>query len=95
MGYSINATIVIFDRIRENRGKFGLVELVNLSVTQTLRRSIMFSGTTLLAVLAMYILGVPSIRDFTLPIMAGLIFGTYSSVFLSGSIWYMMRKKGS
>ena len=93
MGYSINATIVIFDRLRENRGRMPRadnIELVNVSVSQTLRRSILTSATTLLMVLSLYILGVASIRDFALPIMIGLVFGTYSSVFLSGSFWYML-----
>ena len=93
MGYSINATIVIFDRLRENRGRMQRVDnatLVNTSVSQTLRRSVLTSATTLLMVLSLYIVGVPSIRDFALPIMIGLFFGTYSSVFLSGSFWYML-----
>ena len=95
MGYSINATIVIFDRLRENRGimRVDTAGLVNISVTQTLRRSILTSATTVLIVLSLYIVGVPSIRDFALPIMIGLFFGTYSSVFLSGSIWYMLGAK--
>ena len=91
MGYSINATIVIFDRLRENRSLHQRLDnesLVNLSVSQTLRRSILTSATTLLIVLCLFIVGVPSIRDFSLPIMIGLLFGTYSSVFLSGSFWY-------
>jgi len=97
MGYSINATIVIFDRLRENRGRMRAdnAALVNVSVSQTLRRSILTSGTTLLIVLSLYIVGVPSIRDFALPIMIGLFFGTYSSVFLSGSFWYMLSGKGN
>ena len=92
MGYSINATIVIFDRLRENRGRMRVDNgtLVNVSVSQTLRRSILTSATTLLMVLSLFIVGVPSIRDFALPIMIGLFFGTYSSVFLSGSFWYML-----
>ena len=98
MGYSINATIVIFDRLRENRAllRVNNAELVNISVTQSLRRSVLTSATTLLIVLALYIVGVPSIRDFALPIMIGLLFGTYSSVFLSGSFWYMLSgEKGA
>ena len=99
MGYSINATIVIYDRIRENRRLLGSKEsaekLVNLSVTQSLRRSIITTGTTLLAILAMYIIGVPAIQAFTLPIIIGLIFGTYSSVFLSGTFWYILMPKQS
>ncbi|MCL2014635.1 MAG: protein translocase subunit SecD [Defluviitaleaceae bacterium] len=92
MGYSINATIVIFDRLRENRNRLRVdnVNLVDISITQTLRRSILTSASTLLMVLALFILGVPSIRDFALPIMIGLVFGTYSSIFISGSVWYTL-----
>ncbi|MCL2421438.1 MAG: protein translocase subunit SecD [Defluviitaleaceae bacterium] len=92
MGYSINATIVIFDRLRENRNlvRVDNATLVNTSVSQTLRRSVLTSATTLLMVLSLFIVGVPAIRDFALPIMIGLFFGTYSSVFLSGSFWYML-----
>ena len=93
MGYSINATIVIFDRLRENKSRMGRVDnttLVNVSISQTLRRSVLTSATTLLMVISLYVMGVPSIRDFALPIAIGLIFGTYSSVFLSGSFWYML-----
>jgi len=93
LGYSINATIIIFDRVRENKvrmPKIGPAELINSSVTQTLRRTIISTLTSFLAVLMLYIIGVASIRDFTLPIMVGLLFGAYSSVFLSGSMWYMM-----
>ena len=96
LGYSINATIVIFDRIRENRGiirKASITDLVNISTTQTLRRSIFTSLTTLFVVLALYILGVASIREFTMPIIIGIIAGTYSSVFLVGTIWYMLSRK--
>lgn len=94
IGYTINATIVIFDRIRENKAitRMNLTELINVSVSQSLRRSIITSTTTLMAIFSMFILGVPSIRDFTLPIMIGLVFGTYSSVFLSGSVWYMLSR---
>ena len=92
IGYSINATIVIFDRVRENKARLRVdnAELVNISVTQTLRRSVIAAASTLAAVVAMFILGVPSIRDFTLPIIIGLIVGTYSSVFLAGSLWYTL-----
>jgi SecD/SecF fusion protein len=95
LGYSINATIIIFDRIRENRvrmRKATATELVDVSVSQTLRRSIYTSLTTLLAVLALYVLGVASIKDFTLPIIIGLLVGGFSSVCLAGSLWFMMGK---
>ncbi|MBQ1302612.1 MAG: protein translocase subunit SecF, partial [Firmicutes bacterium] len=90
LGYSINNTIVVFDRIRENM-KYGRVhgdELVNLSVRQTLSRTISTSVTTILAVVALLIMGTPSLRSYVLPVMMGLIAGTYSSIFVSGSIWY-------
>lgn len=91
VGYSINATIVIFDRIRENlaiQGKRTLEEVVNTSITETLTRSINTSLTTFVMVLALYIMGVSSIREFALPLMVGVMCGTYSSVCLSGSLWY-------
>ena len=96
IGYSINATIVIFDRIRENlklMGKNSLDEVVNTSITQTLSRSVFTSLTTFITVFFLYILGVSSIKDFALPLMVGIICGTYSSVFLAGSIWFVLRKK--
>lgn len=100
VGYSINATIVIFDRIRENKAekgnKLSTEELVNLSITQTLTRSINSSLTTFIMVLVLYIVGVSSIREFALPLMAGIIVGTYSSVCLAGAMWYVftnMKKK--
>jgi len=95
LGYSINATIIIFDRMRENKvrmPKVGAAELINASITQTLRRTIISTFTSFLAVLMLYIIGVAAIRDFTLPILVGLLFGAYSSVFLSGSMWFMMVK---
>lgn len=99
VGYSINATIVIFDRIRENlktQVKLGLEEVVNLSISQTLTRSINTSLTTFIMVFVLYILGVSSIREFALPLMVGIVCGTYSSVCITGSLWYVMtvQKKG-
>jgi len=99
LGYSINATIIIFDRIRENRvrmPKAGYESLINASVTQTLRRTLISTLSSFIAVFMLYVIGVAAIRDFTLPIMVGLLFGAYSSVCLSGSVWYMLvkRKKG-
>ena len=96
VGYSINATIVIFDRIRENKGAIRYKtteELVNLSIKQTLKRSIYTSLTTFLAIAAVYVFGIKSVKEFALPIMVGIISGTYSSVFLSGSFWYMLLGK--
>ncbi len=97
VGYSINATIVIFDRIRENlrtMGKTGdLKEIVNLSITQTLTRSIYTSLTTFLTIAVLYVLGVSSIREFALPLMAGVVCGAYSSVCITGPLWYVMKQK--
>lgn len=91
VGYSINATIVIFDRIRENKSlmfKAAKEEIINTSITQTLTRSIYSSLTTFIMVFILFIMGVPSIREFALPIMVGIVAGTYSSVFLSSIFWY-------
>jgi SecD/SecF fusion protein len=97
VGYSINATIVIFDRVRENLGtmqkKDSLEELVNRSISQTLTRSIFTSLTTFIMVAALYILGVTSIREFALPLMVGIVCGTYSSVCITGALWYVLRTK--
>jgi SecD/SecF fusion protein len=95
IGYSINATIVIFGRIRENlhvMGRASLEDVVNTSVTQTLSRSVFTSLTTFITVLMLYILGVASIRDFALPLMVGVVCGTYSSIFLAGNLWYLFRQ---
>lgn len=97
VGYSINATIVIFDRIRENLGsmlkKDTLEELVNRSISQTLSRSIFTSLTTFVMVAALYVLGVTSIKEFALPLMVGIVCGTYSSVCITGALWYVLRTK--
>ncbi len=97
VGYSINATIVIFDRIRENLGmakkKAELADVVNESITQTLSRSIFTSLTTFFMVAALYGLGVTSIREFALPLMVGILCGTYSSICLAGALWYVLRTK--
>ena len=97
VGYSLNATIVIFDRIRENMAamthKDELKAVVNKSITQTMSRSIFTSLTTFIMVAVLYILGVTSIRDFALPLMVGIICGAYSSICLAGSLWYIFRIK--
>ena len=97
VGYSINATIVIFDRIRENLGtmrkKDDLKDLVDASITQTLSRSINTSLTTFIMVAVLFVLGVASTRDFALPLMAGIVCGAYSSVCITGALWYMMKIK--
>lgn len=98
VGYSINATIVIFDRIRENmRGKKKkeeLKEVVNASITQTLTRSIYTSFTTFVMVAVLYIMGVSSIREFALPLIVGIVCGAYSSVCITGALWYVMKTRG-
>ncbi len=97
VGYSINDTIVVFDRIRENmrtlkhETKESLAEVANRSLTQTVSRSINTSITTFVMVLFLYILGVPAIREFALPLMVGLIAGTYSSIFIATELWYLMK----
>ena len=97
VGYSINATIVIVDRIRENMAlmtrKDDLKDVVNRSITQTLSRSIFTSLTTFIMVAALYVLGVTSIREFALPLMVGIICGAYSSVCIAGGLWYVLRQK--
>ncbi len=97
VGYSINATIVIFDRIRENlgtvRNQNDLQELVNRSISQTLSRSIFTSLTTFFMVAALEVFGVSSIREFALPLMVGIVCGTYSSVCLTGAFWFLFRTK--
>ncbi|MDD2958238.1 MAG: protein translocase subunit SecD [Lachnospiraceae bacterium] len=95
VGYSINATIVIFDRIRENlrarKKNSDLAEIVNRSITQTLTRSIYTTFTTFVTIAALYVLGVPSIKEFALPLMVGIIAGGYSSVCITGALWYVLR----
>ncbi|MBR3104901.1 MAG: protein translocase subunit SecD [Lachnospiraceae bacterium] len=97
VGYSINATIVIFDRVRENlhdmKKKDTLQDMVNRSVSQTLSRSIFTSLTTVIMVVMLYILGVSSIREFALPLIIGIVCGTYSSVCITGALWHVLREK--
>ncbi len=96
-GYSINATIVIFDRIREElklapRDE-DLTYIVNKSITQTLTRSIYTSLTTFITIAVLFVMGVSSIREFALPLMVGVVCGAYSSVCITGSLWYVMKTK--
>ena len=97
VGYSINATIVIFDRIRENmtsyKTKEELAAIVNRSISQTLSRSIFTSLTTFIMVAVLYILGVSSIKEFALPLMVGIACGTYSSICLASAFWYLLRTR--
>ena len=96
VGYSINATIVIFDRIREEmkykKRDEDLADVVNKSITYTLTRSIYTSFTTIVMVAVLYVLGVSSIKEFASPLMVGFIGGAYSSVCITGALWYIMKK---
>lgn len=94
IGYSINDTIIIFDRIRENKGKLKGKdeEIINLSVEQTLTRSINTSLTTVVMVVLLFILGVSSVKEFAFPLMIGIIAGTYSSIFIASPLYYEMKK---
>jgi preprotein translocase SecF subunit len=96
VGYSINDTIVVFDRIRENKKhtkKIDYNDLVNRSISETMVRSINTSLTTLVTILALYILGVPAIKDFALPLVVGIIAGTYSSIFIASPLWVLLDQK--
>ena len=95
VGYSINDTIVVFDRIRENKKlhtKMDNVKLANISIGQTVSRSINTSLTTLLSILMLYILGVDSIKEFTFPLLVGILSGTYSSIFIASPLWVMFER---
>lgn len=100
IGYSINNTIVIFDRIREHlavnhdKTKEGYKKIVNESIMQTMSRSINTSFTTFVMVLMLYIMGVTSIKEFALPLMVGLVAGTYSSICLASEMWYFFKVRG-
>ena len=96
VGYSINDTIVIFDRIRANvkdKPELPRVALVDLSINESLGRTIMTSITTLVTILALYILGVTAIKEFALPIIVGVLAGTYSSNLISGYVWAWLEEK--
>lgn len=97
LGYSINASIVVFDRIREKLKASGytgdLKEVVNGAITDTLTRSIYTSLTTFVTVAALYVLGVTAMKEFALPLIVGIVAGAYSSVCVAGSLWYTMSKK--
>ena len=98
LGYSINATIIIFDRVRENvkiMQNDSFEEKVNVSVNQTIMRSINTTITTLLTIGLIYILGVQSIKEFALPLIVGIVAGLYSSVCLAGSLWTVFKGKNT
>lgn len=94
VGYSINDTIVVFDRIRENLKLFkktDYAKLVDTSISQTVVRSINTSFTTFLAIACLYIFGVDAIKEFALPLILGVLIGTYSSIFIASPIWYLFK----
>lgn len=96
LGYSINASIIVFDRIRENSkrmGRRGFDEIVNESIWQTVARTVNTTITTLFTILLLCIFGVSSIRNFAVPIAIGIVSGAYSSIFLAGSFWALFRRK--
>ena len=91
LGYSINDTIVVFDRIRENRriqGKMDLKDLVNLSMNQTIGRSLSTVATVIIVLFVLYLMGVQSIKEFAFPLLVGVISGTYSSIFIATALWF-------
>lgn len=95
VGYSINATIIIFDRIREEKKYMNgrtMEEVVNYSINKTVRRTIITTVTTVLAVLTLYYVGVEAVKVLALPLLIGLLAGAYSSLFLASSIWYDLNK---
>ena len=94
LGYSINATIVVFDRIRENTRfakKEAFKDIVNRSIWQTFARSINTSITTLFTLVLLFVLGVASIKEFALPLIIGVVAGCYSSIFLAGQFWVLLK----
>lgn len=96
LGYSINDTIVVFDRIRDNlkyMKKSNYTQVANDSIVQSLSRSINTSITTLITIVALYILGVDQIKEFALPLIVGIISGTYSSVLIAAPLWVMLKEK--
>jgi preprotein translocase subunit SecF len=98
VGYSLNDTIVVFDRIRENLGKKGgrkedPAELVNRSINETLPRTVLTSGTTLAVLLALLLLGGTVIRDFTMVLILGIVVGTYSSIFVASPALLEIQKR--
>lgn len=95
VGYSINDTIVVFDRIRENRAKAGIkshvpvsMELVDSSINQTIGRSLSTSFTTIIIVILLFVLGTDDVREFAFPLIIGVAAGTYSSIFIASPLWY-------
>jgi len=95
VGYSLNDTIVVFDRIRENQGKYrkkSFEETINLSITETLSRTLITSGTTLFVVLSLFLLGGEIIHDFAFALLVGVLIGTYSSIYVASSVAVFLTK---
>ncbi len=95
IGYSLNDTIVVFDRIRENQGKYrkkSFEETINLSITETLSRTLITSGTTLLVVLSLFLLGGEIIHDFAFALLVGVLIGTYSSIYVASPVAVFLTK---
>ncbi|MBZ9608108.1 protein translocase subunit SecF [Clostridium estertheticum] len=95
VGYSINDTIVVFDRIRENQKnmrKVSIDDITNASITQTMARSINTVATTLFTIVAVYVF-VPSIRELSLPLIIGILVGCYSSIFIASPVWVLLKKR--
>jgi preprotein translocase subunit SecF len=96
IGYSINDTIVVYDRIRENMGRYNdktLREIINLSTSQTLSRTVITSGTTLLSIAAFFIWGTPVIKDISFALFVGILIGTYSSIYVAAPITEWMDRR--
>ena len=93
-GYSINATIIVFDRIRENIANAGTKkdykQIVNLSINQTITRNIYTSLTTFVTIFVLYVMGVAAIKEFAFTLMAGVVIGAYSSICVTGPLWYYL-----
>ena len=95
VGYSLNDTIVVFDRIRENQGKYrkkSFEETINLSITETLSRTLITSGTTLFVVLSLFLLGGEIIHDFAFALLVGVLIGTYSSIYVASPVAVFLTK---
>nr|MBP7854466.1 protein translocase subunit SecDF [Candidatus Babeliales bacterium] len=98
LGYSINDTIIVFSRIRSNMKKLhgkSMYDIVNLSINERLRRTILTSFATALVVMSMFIFGGDTIRDFSLVILLGIIFGTFSSIYIASPIMMLFMKKNA
>ena len=96
IGYSLNDTIIVFDRIRENLRKYHkhpLAETINKSINETLSRTVLTSGTTLIVVLALFVLGGGIIHDFAFALLVGIFVGTYSSIFVAARFAGLARKR--